>query len=68
MAVGAGVVLAVAGVVGTALKISSRRKARATVAKGQASSRSKDLEAEAISRMDAEGGAMQPVTPHVGSA
>lgn len=57
IAVGAGIALAVAGVVGTAITMTSVRKSK--TARLQARTIDRD-EAEAKARMDGEGGAKQP--------
>ncbi len=63
IAVGAGIALALAGVVGTAVKVTSMRKGK--MARLQAGNIDRD-EAEAKARMDAEGGAKQPGSPQLG--
>ena len=63
VAVGAGIAVALAGVVGTAVKVTSMRKGR--IARLQAGNVDRD-EAEAKARMDAEGGAKQPGSPQLG--
>ena len=63
IAVGAGIAVALAGVVGTAVKVTSMRKGR--IARLQAGNVDRE-EAEAKARMDAEGGAKQPGSPQLG--
>lgn len=63
VAIGAGIAIAVAGVVGTAVKVTSMRKGKMA----RLAARSVDREeADAKSRMDAEGGAKQPGSPQFG--
>lgn len=61
--VGAGIALALAGVVGTAFTMTSIRKGK--TARLQARNLDRD-EADAKARMDAEGGAKQPGSPQFG--
>ena len=62
VALGVGIALVLAGVVGTAIKVTSMRKGK--VARLQPGSVDRE-EAEAKARMDGEGGAKQPGSPVV---
>lgn len=60
VALGAGAALAVAGAVGVALKVLANRKVKRAATRAGAERR-EDL--EAVTRMDAEGASLRPVTP-----